>query len=68
MHVMNECYDKCVCVVYTPDKVLKAIATVSLTMVTCDCFLHSAVRVALWAVPGFRDVIQYTLAFVSTDS
>ena len=47
MHVMDECYDKCVCVVYTPDKVLKATTTVSLTMVTCDGFLHSAVRVAL---------------------
>ena len=32
--------------IYPPDTVLKATPTVLLTMVTCDCFLHIAVRVA----------------------
>lgn len=54
--------------VHTPDEVLKVTTTVLLTMVACNCFRHSAVRVATYSVSGSKEVIQWTVAFVSTDS
>ena len=54
--------------VHTPDKVLKVTTTVLLTMVACDCFWHNAVRVATYSVSGSREVMQWTVAFVSSDS
>ena len=43
---MHASYIKMYACEVSPENVLKATTTVLLTMVTCDCSLHSAVRVA----------------------